>query len=221
MNQEGDLVIPAEIDGTPVTQIPERAFVDWKKLTSVTIPEGVVAIEDEAFFGCEGLVSVKIPASLAWMGSHVFGRCPNLRAFDVAPDNPVFVFEDGFLLTRDHKVLVRALRPKGDVVVPAGVEKIYTGAFSGCTEMTSVTLPEGVQTLWPDAFEFCENLTTVTIPRSLTLIDYDVFYGCRKLKTMRVVAGDVDRVKGLFEEWTSAEINIDYDYEIDGTDNVC
>ena len=213
MNQEGDLVIPAEIDGTPVTQIPERAFVDWKKLTSVTIPEGVVAIEDEAFFGCEGLVSVKIPASLAWMGSHVFGRCPNLRAFDVAPDNPVFVFEDGFLLTKDRKRLVRCVDREGVVTIPAGVEEIDNGAFSGCAGLTSVTLPDGVRVIWDDAFEFCGSLTELTLPRSLMGFGYDVFYGSKNLKTLRVAPGDAERIRELLEEWSSVDVNLNYVFD--------
>jgi hypothetical protein len=49
----GDLIIPEEISGYPVTIIGKRAFFN-KKLTSVTIPNSVTIIEEEAFLGGSG-----------------------------------------------------------------------------------------------------------------------------------------------------------------------
>ena len=79
--------------------------------------------------------------------------------------------------------------------------------------MTSVIVPEGVRTLWDDAFEFCTELTTMTLPRSLGYIAFDVTFGCPKLKKIRVAHGDARRIYELFERETSADVNIDFDYE--------
>lgn len=38
---EGELTIPAEIEGLPVTSIGDAAFFRCSSLTSITIPEGV------------------------------------------------------------------------------------------------------------------------------------------------------------------------------------
>ncbi|MDD6405738.1 MAG: leucine-rich repeat protein, partial [Clostridiales bacterium] len=49
---EGEIVIPSEIEGMPVTGISDYAFNGCDGLTSITIPEGVTSIGDEAFSGC-------------------------------------------------------------------------------------------------------------------------------------------------------------------------
>lgn len=209
----GDLNIPGELGEHPVTAIGDAAFAGCSGMERVTIPDGVTMIDDEAFYGCEGLTELAIPASVVKIGRHAFCGCRRLKTFNVAPDNQAYVFEAGFLLTKDRKWLIRALGQEGAVRIPAGVKQIEIGAFSGCAGITSVTIPDGVTTIWADAFEFCTGLTTVTIPRSVTMIDYDVFYGCPRLTTVRVSVGDTERVRGLFEENTSADVSCEYVYE--------
>ena len=61
---------------------------------------------------------------------------------------------------------------RDDIVIPATVEnegKTYTvttigyNAFSGCTDLTSVTIPPTVQAIYTDAFWNCNNLQAVNI----------------------------------------------------------
>lgn len=209
----GALTVPRQLDGHPVTAIADEAFAGCAGLVSVVLPDGVMVVDDEAFYGCENLTEIVLPASVMQLGRHVFGRCPKLSSIVVAEDSPYFVSKDGFLLSLDGKMLVRALEAKGDVTIPSGVECIGVGAFSHCEEMTSVVVPEGVRTLWDDAFEFCTGLTTMTLPWSLGYISFDVIFGCPKLKKIRVAHGDAHRIYELFAAETSADVNIGFDYE--------
>ncbi len=59
---EGELIIPAEIEGLPITSIREWAFSQLS-LTSVIIPDGVTSIAEFAFFDCSNLTSVTIKNS--------------------------------------------------------------------------------------------------------------------------------------------------------------
>ena len=68
----GDVVIPSEIYGKPVTTIINSAFANCTRLTSVTIPDSVTSIGEEVFFGCTGLTSVTIPDSVTDIGSSAF-----------------------------------------------------------------------------------------------------------------------------------------------------
>ena len=81
----GDIQIPSEIDGKPVTALGV-GFMQKDELegndtvTSVTIPEGVIEIQDNAFQSCPNLKSVKIPASMRLIMHCAFDNCPALRS---------------------------------------------------------------------------------------------------------------------------------------------
>ena len=54
--EDGDVVIPLEIDGIAVTEIGDEAFRGCAGLTSITIPESVTEISGDTFSGCDNLV---------------------------------------------------------------------------------------------------------------------------------------------------------------------
>ena len=64
----GEVVIPAEIDGKPVTSIGRRAFSDCSRLIEISIPERVEFIGEHSFSGCAALtsISVKEGMDLCW-----------------------------------------------------------------------------------------------------------------------------------------------------------
>lgn len=59
-NASGDLVIPSTIEGIPVVQISRMAFQDCDNLTSITIPDTVIAIEEIAFNDSNNITTVNI-----------------------------------------------------------------------------------------------------------------------------------------------------------------
>jgi hypothetical protein len=66
----GAVIIPADYDGLPVTEIGNDAF-DWMSLTSVTIPTSVTTIGEYAFYNTS-LTSITIPASVTSIGEGAF-----------------------------------------------------------------------------------------------------------------------------------------------------
>lgn len=69
----GDVVIPDEIEGLPVTRIGAKAFYNNQTLTSVTFPSGLKEVGDMAFFLAKGLTGVLyIPASVEKLGTNAF-----------------------------------------------------------------------------------------------------------------------------------------------------
>lgn len=73
------------------------------------------------------------------------------------------------------------------------VVKIGTGAFAGCTGLTSVVIPFGVEEIGQSAFSGCEGLTSATIPTSVKYIDGYAFNGCHALSSV-VIPSSVLRI---------------------------
>ncbi len=73
------LVIPSTLDGHPVREIYIGAFMSNTTLRSVTIPDGVLAIDGGAFDSCTSLSTVSIPDSMEYIGNYAFCYCPELK----------------------------------------------------------------------------------------------------------------------------------------------
>lgn len=69
----GEIIIPEEIDGYPVTAIGYRAFHLSEMITNISLPDSLITIEDEAFAGCKMLKSLVIPQNVQSIGSHAIG----------------------------------------------------------------------------------------------------------------------------------------------------
>ena len=136
-----DLVIPATIEGYPVTQIGGWAFEDCSSLTAVTIPDSVTTLGMYAFFRCTGLTEVTIPDGVTTIGDSAFSGCTGLTEVTI-PDGVTTIgtwaFSNCTGLT--------------EVTIPDGVTTIGTCAFSGCTGLTEVTIPANVTTIGDGAF---------------------------------------------------------------------
>ena len=67
------------------------------------------------------------------------------------------------------------------MTIPNSVTSIESGAFYGCSSLTSVTIPNSVTIINFHAFYGCSSLTSVTIPNSVTIIGFYAFNGCSSL----------------------------------------
>ena len=76
------------------------------------------------------------------------------------------------------------------IVIEDGVETIGYGAFSSCTDLTSVSISNSVTTIGSFAFQNCIGLTSVSIPNSITTIGNGAFSGCSSLTEFKVEIGN-------------------------------
>ena len=163
---EGSVIVPANVQA-----IGDEAFSGCTKLESVTIPNGITEIERNAFRGCTGLTTISLPASISQLVNNPFSGCTSLTTLIVDSSNTKYGSADNMIYRKNTNSLV-CVAPglEGSVTVPANIQTIDDGAFSGCTKLESVTMQDGVQFIRYAAFAHCQNLTHITIPKTVTYI---------------------------------------------------
>ena len=72
------VVLPSEINGTPVVKIGKEAFINNRDVVSVHIPYGVMEIDVFAFANCSNLSTVELPDSMVKIWSFAFNDSDNL-----------------------------------------------------------------------------------------------------------------------------------------------
>ena len=183
----GNVNIPSEIDGSPVTIIGSGAFsycsnitgvtipTDVKcisdsafeyctKLKNITIPDSVTDIYDCAFEGCTGLTEITIPASVTFIDSTSFDGCTKLTKIDVSSNNEEYSTQDGVLFDKNKYTLLRFPEGKtGAYSIPSGVTDVYYNSFKNCKSLTSVSVPDSVTYLDTETFNGCTKLTKIDV----------------------------------------------------------
>lgn len=175
-----ELVIPAEIEGKPVTALGAYAFAETP-ITSVVIPEGVRVIESNVFTFCTKLADVSLPASIEKIGQNVFSSTKWLQHHPYNVDD-LYIVEQNILIKAD----ILRFEFGSKAVIPDGIRYIAGGAFESC-EFSSVTIPDSVKGLGDNAFDNCTQLLTVTVPEGVTEIGAQAFWICRKLEKLTIL----------------------------------
>lgn len=206
----GELIIPATLDGYPITAIGYRAFDYCESLTNVVLPEGLTSIGGLAFIGCSSLESVNIPDSVTSIGSQAFSYCYSLESITIPGsvtnmESAVFrgssltgIWVDeknqyysndaaGVLFNKDKTVLIAAPGGiSGGYVIPDSVTSIGEGAFHSCDNLESIIIPDGITSIVRFAFYSCDSLTSITIPDSVTKIDFRALAYCTSLESITI-----------------------------------
>ena len=184
-----EFVIEGATDGTSqLKEIDSHAFLNCKKLASITLPNSVTYLGDDAansiegggvFEGCESFTSFKFPSSYASnnLPSFTFKNCTNLATINWNGYNP---------------------------------KRLNNSTFYGCDKITWSQIPQSVEELGDNCFYHCDALTSVDLsrikkmdtgvfwwtpltsvewPAAVTEIPANTFWSCRQLTTIKGIPG--------------------------------
>ena len=137
-----NIIIPDNI-----INIGLAAFAECTGLKNITIPDGV-QIGDLAFAECTGLTSITIPDSVTQFGSSVFEGCVSLTKITGRVDRVLAISNE--------------CGSKSFEIEITGNMNIEANAFAGRTELTGVTIGNDVERLETGAFQGCTNISKIT-----------------------------------------------------------
>ena len=99
------------------------------------------------------------------IGSDAFSGCNALASIEVDVSNTTYASVDGILYNKAKTEFVHIPDAiTGDVEIPGGVTSIANYAFSGCSNLTSITIPDSVTSIGSSAFSGCSSLESITLP---------------------------------------------------------
>lgn len=91
----GDVVVPAEMDGSTVDVIQSNAISNMDAITSLTLPDTLLQLKDSAICWDENLTAVTLPNSLIAIGERNLYACPKLSEITI-PAGVRFIGEAAF-----------------------------------------------------------------------------------------------------------------------------
>ena len=198
-----NVVIPSEVDGQKVTEIPKdlfcayqnyyEDFLKFDKIKSIVIPEGVTTIQDGhiggagtygAFRNLQNLESVTLPSTLETIGGNTFMDCKKLKNIEL-PDSLEYIGTYAFCSTNIEKINI-----------PKSVKEISYDAFDRCEQLNEIKVEEGNPTY--DSRNNCNALietatnkllkgtNNTIIPDGIEVIGDSAFSSCNNLQTITI-----------------------------------
>ena len=188
--RDSEVIIPAEYNSLPVTEIATDAFENCTWITKVTIPDSVTIINCNSFVNCPNVgethdgvtyigkwlikcdtsvANITIREDTVGIATWAFWGCNQITEV-VIPDS-----------VKHMNMIFRDCSSLKSVTLPNGLTKIGASLFQECTALESVTIPSSVNTIGDSAFYGCRSLTTITLPEGLTTIGTQAFEYCSSL----------------------------------------
>lgn len=129
------------------TIVPEYAFAYLAELTSVDMPDNVIAIGDNGFYRCPKLSLTSLPSGITSLGDYAFADCSMLTLTSLPSG-----------ITSLPTAAFQYCPKLALTTFPSGMTSIGAYAFKQGTGLASITLPPALTAIGNQAFANCYNL---------------------------------------------------------------
>ncbi len=177
------IAVPAGIEAfdykvqDTVKTIGKHAFYMCNNFTGITLPDGLLKIEEYGFAACHNLLKISVPESVEYIGQSAFDQCYALQNAEI-----------NCKITELAESIFTSCRKLKNINIPSSVKTIGMLAFYGCNNLQSITIPEGVERIEPFAFDSCHALESIEIPDGVAFIGENAFNWCSQLKEVYIPA---------------------------------
>jgi hypothetical protein len=181
--------------GSALTEIPQQAFDNCDKLSSIVFPDNLKTIGSIAFWGAhfttldipdtvetiksqafeknEQLTSITIPSSVTKIENSAFNRCTSVTSIEFVEGDSTIDISD-YAFANCYNSNFTSLNLTGRTF------KIGSYAFQNCNNLTSVTIGGGVVDMWNYVFQGDSKISSITFEEGTETLNLyqGVFSGC-------------------------------------------
>ncbi len=184
----GNVVIPREYQGKPVTKIADFGFCDnyygnanarTRDMMSVVLPDTITEIGKCGFANCSGMSDFEISdySQIIEFGEQAFGNCSSLNSIYI-PNEVLSIKALCFM----NCTALSDIR----FDVACKLKEIGHNAFDSCHSLMSIEIPDSVISIGDYAFTACDNLRNIYLPEEITDLPDGLFMGCGSLEYISI-----------------------------------
>lgn len=184
-------------------------------LQEVSLPEGLISLDEFAFMDCQKLQEIRLPKSLKTLGRGTFAGCHALPEIEL-PEDLETVGEGALMncLSLTSVVIPASVIEMGDrpfsgdwalktVEIKGNVPRLSSSSFHECDALQEVLITGSVGTIGDDAFKELDSLERVQIASGLKTIGKRAFWLCDNLTTVSLPDGVTSIGEEAFKECSS------------------
>jgi hypothetical protein len=219
---QGDLIIPASVSyggiDYAVTVIGNSAFMYCFYLTSLSLPNSIITIDEAAFAYCSGFTGdLVIPDSVVTVGASAFftcyafdgdlvlgsgvttiggwafNDCAGMTGILNIPSNVESIGEDAFVYCNFSGMVVDSENPNYDSRNDCNAI-ITTSTNELITGCKNTVIPNDVTAIGENAFKGITGMTSLNIPNSVEIIGDNAFALCFDLTGDLIIPNSVKTI---------------------------
>lgn len=177
-----------------VLSIDENGFRNYSKLERVQLPSTLSTIYSEAFKNCTSLEEINLPDSLKIINQETFCNCENLRSINFPPNISVIGI-GAFQNTGIKEINLEHINFEiYSTFSGRQWQALQSQAFMDCTSLEKVILPQNLKHISENLFKNCTALKDITFPNNLKYINSSAFYNCQSLTEVTNLPDTVEQI---------------------------